>query len=140
MSPPDGSCTIDGLNSQVFLSSLLDGGLPAEMKRLRVVLPFSILLAGCLSVWSPGEDPRGRDLLADGDQLVSALQQFRANNGSYPADLEALDSGVELGRPGSDFYFSYEVLLQLAQSLLMATAAGHEVPQRTQPDALVRGY
>lgn len=58
-------------------------------------------------IWSPGEDPRGRELLRAGDQLVSELQQFRDANGSYPSDLEALRSTVDLGRPGSDFYFSY---------------------------------
>jgi len=79
------------------------------MKRVRIaILSTSLFLAGCLSVWSPGEDPRGRELLVEGDRLVAALQQYRAANGSYPAELAALGSNIDLGRPGSDFYFSYD--------------------------------
>ena len=65
-------------------------------------------LAGCISIWAPGEDPRGLELLRAGDQLVSELQEFRLANGSYPSDLEALHSTVDRGRPGSDFYFAYD--------------------------------
>ncbi len=78
------------------------------MKRVLVAaLVVSSLLAGCLSLWSPGEDPRGRQLLRDGDRLLSELERFRAANGVYPPKLEALGSTVDLGRPGGDFYFYY---------------------------------
>lgn len=79
------------------------------MKSPRIaVYVVSASLAGCVSIWPPGGDPRGRELLTAGNQLVSELQQFRVANGSYPSELAALHTNVDLGRPGSDFYFSYD--------------------------------
>src|SRR5262245_30299122 len=72
------------------------------------VLSVSLSLAGCISIWSPGEDPRGRELLEGGDRLVLELAQFRVANGSYPSELAGIRSTVDLGRPGSDFHFSYD--------------------------------
>ena len=71
------------------------------------LLWVSLSLTGCYWIWSPGEDPRGRELLEAGDRLMSELEQFRVANGSYPLELTELHSTVDLGRPGSSFHFEY---------------------------------
>lgn len=79
------------------------------MRTLRIAaLPVLVSLVACTSIWSPGEDPRGRELLEAGDRLASELEQFRVANGSYPPDLVALRSAVDPGRPGTDFHFTYD--------------------------------
>jgi hypothetical protein len=71
---------------------------------------FSLAAAvafGC-ATWSPGTDPRGRDLIETGNQLVASLEAFRSSTGHYPESLAELPSTPDLGAPGTDFDFHYE--------------------------------
>jgi len=63
--------------------------------------------AGC-AIWAPGTDPRGRDLIENGDQLVTSLEAFRSSTGHYPETLDELPSTPDLGAPGTNFDFHYE--------------------------------
>jgi hypothetical protein len=65
-----------------------------------------ILLSGC-ALWAPGEDPRGRDLVARGNDLVASIEAFQDSNGAYPSTLQELQTDVSLGSTASDFHFTY---------------------------------
>ncbi len=53
---------------------------------------FALLLfslSGC-SIWAPGEDPKGRDITADANNLLSAINSFHSENQRLPKSLAEL--------------------------------------------------
>jgi hypothetical protein len=76
----------------------------------RVTLATAALgLAFCACAgWSPGTDPKGRDLIASGNELVAEIEAHKQRSGGYPDSLADLSLPVSIGRPGSDFHFHYE--------------------------------
>src|SRR5947209_4376058 len=71
------------------------------------IAAVALLASGCTIFWDPGADPRGRELIANGNTLVASLEAFRADHGHYPSSLQELPATPELGRPGSDYYLEY---------------------------------
>jgi hypothetical protein len=72
--------------------------------RLLVSAIIYLLIAGCAS---PGTDRQGRNLLATGDRIVAALEEFRLARGGYPLALAQLPELFDLGEQDSDHEFRY---------------------------------
>lgn len=79
------------------------------VRRNQSILLLALIggLASC-AIWAPGKDPRGRRLIASGDELVAAVESYHQSNGRYPASLQELPGDHSLGEPGGDFHFSYQ--------------------------------
>ncbi len=77
-----------------------------DMRSGTSLLIGCVALAAC-TVWRPGRDPRGLELIATGDTLVVALEEFRQANGRYPASLQDLPGSYSLGAPGTGHCFRY---------------------------------
>jgi hypothetical protein len=58
---------------------------------------IAVLLAcgflGACSVWPVNQDPDGMDYRRAGNELIMALQTYRQQKGTFPADLNALVPG-----------------------------------------------
>lgn len=73
-------------------------------KRLWWLAALVVLASACVT---PGTDHRGRDLIADGNKMVAALEKHRATTGSYPASLSDLPDKFKLkgGRSAYEFFY-----------------------------------
>ena len=60
----------------------------AGMRSAAAVL-VALSLSGC-AVWPPGEDPRGRELRAVADTVLSAANRYVEANGRNPGGLDEL--------------------------------------------------
>ncbi|MFO1321604.1 MAG: hypothetical protein U1F52_18495 [Burkholderiales bacterium] len=54
-----------------------------------LLVSLVIGLGGC-AVWSPGEDPNGRRVIAKGDQVLEAMAAYSRARGQYPKSLMSL--------------------------------------------------
>jgi hypothetical protein len=59
------------------------------MRRSGTALLTALVLSGC-AVWPPGEDPRGRELRAIADTVLSAANRYAEINSRNPGGLEDL--------------------------------------------------
>ncbi len=58
---------------------------------IAVVLAFGFL--GACAVWPVNQDPKGMDYRREANQIIMAVQSYRAQKGQFPPDLGALVPG-----------------------------------------------
>jgi len=69
------------------------------MRGFIAVVLTSGILAAC-SVWPVNQDPDGMDYRREGNEILMALQSYRAQKGAFPTDLAALVPGYLPELPG----------------------------------------
>lgn len=57
--------------------------------KIWVLLPLVISLAGC-AIWAPGQDPHGREMVGNANNILSALNAYHEKNNTNPNSLEEL--------------------------------------------------
>lgn len=61
------------------------------MQYLRILI-LSILLSSC-AIWAPGKDPRGKEIVANANLVLAALNKYTDENSMYPKSLKDLVPG-----------------------------------------------
>jgi len=59
------------------------------MRWMLGIVAAGVLLAGC-TVWPVNQDPAGMEYRREANQVLDALQRYRADKGAFPASLDAL--------------------------------------------------
>lgn len=74
------------------------------MKYLGVFILITLITA--CGIWAPGQDPRGKEMISNANQILQALNRYAAENSKYPSSLnELVPKYIEdLPREPSIFY------------------------------------
>ncbi len=56
------------------------------MKSRFVLLALVLIASGC-SIWPLGEDPKGKEIRIQADEIVNAIKNYENVNGNLPSDL-----------------------------------------------------